>query len=51
VVFTDATQSLLFPNVFVRGLVLEYKEAKTQEWEAAERRWREWVDEGQEGGV
>ena len=31
----------LVPNVHARGLVLEYEEAKTREWEAAERRWRE----------
>jgi hypothetical protein len=34
-------QSTLAPNVFVRGLVLEYTAAQTREWEAAERRWRE----------
>jgi hypothetical protein len=25
-----------------RGQVLEYKAAKTREWQTAERRWREW---------
>ena len=31
----------LVPNVHARGQVLEYEEAKTREWEPAERRWRE----------
>jgi hypothetical protein len=43
-------QAILAPNVFVRGLVLEYTATKTREWAAAEQRWREWVDaEEQEG--
>lgn len=39
----DAAQATLFPNVTLRGLVLEYREAKTREWETAERQWREWA--------
>ena len=31
-----------------RSLVLEYKEAKTREWEAAERSWQQEQDQEQE---
>jgi hypothetical protein len=37
----EPTQAILAPNVLVRGLVLEYKETKKREWEAAERQWRQ----------
>ncbi len=40
---------MLVPNVRARCHVLEYKAAKKREWEAAERRWREW-EEGHEQG-
>jgi hypothetical protein len=45
----DPAGTALFPNVALRGLVIEYVEARTREWEAAERRWQEWVAE-QQGG-
>ena len=38
---TDPTYAMLFPNVMARSQVLEYKEAKTREWEAAERAWQQ----------
>jgi hypothetical protein len=33
---------MLVPNFLVRGFVEAFKAATTVEWEAAERRWREW---------
>ncbi len=45
----EGPQAVLVPNVLARGQVLEYKAAKKREWEAAERRWREWA-EGHEQG-
>lgn len=36
--------ALLAPNVMARSQVLEYREAKTREWKAAERQWREWAE-------
>ena len=41
---------LLLPNVTVRSLVLEFKEATTREWEEAEQRWREQGGEGRGEG-
>lgn len=41
---------LLHPNVTVRSLLLEFKEATTREWEEAEQRWREQSDEGEGEG-
>jgi hypothetical protein len=37
----------IFPNVLVRGFVIE---AATREWEAAERRWQQWNAEQQQEG-
>lgn len=37
----DQTEARLYPNVMARSQVLEYREAKAREWEAAERAWRE----------
>jgi hypothetical protein len=34
--------------VLVRSEVIEFKEAKTREWGAAERRWQEWMEEEQQ---
>ena len=45
----EGPQTMLVPNVRARCHVLEYKAAKKSEWEAAERRWREWA-EGHEQG-
>lgn len=39
--------AVLVPNFLVRSFVAKYKATKTREWEAAERRWREWAAEGQ----
>jgi hypothetical protein len=44
----DEGGAQLFPNVVVRGLMVEYKEAETREWAEAERRWREWAEGQQE---
>jgi hypothetical protein len=38
--FAEA-QSVVAPNVSLRGLVIEYREQKGREWAAAERRWQE----------
>jgi hypothetical protein len=45
----DAADTRLVPNVRARGQVLTYKAAKKQEWEAAEQRWREWMEEQGQG--
>jgi hypothetical protein len=34
--------------VSIRSLVIEYKKARTREWEEAGRRWEAWQDEQQE---
>lgn len=35
----DSVHAALFSNAMARSLVLEFMEAKTREWEAAEQRW------------
>jgi hypothetical protein len=43
---------MLVPNVRARGQLLTYKATKKQEWEAAEQRWREWMNRRRgRGGV
>lgn len=37
----SASQTMLVPNVLVRGQVMDYRQSTTKEWELAER-WREW---------
>jgi hypothetical protein len=41
---------MLVPNFLVRSLVEMYTAAKKQELEAAEQRWREWMEEEEEQG-
>ena len=40
----DAAQATLAPVVMVRSMVLDYKAAKTKEWEAAQARWAAWAE-------
>ena len=40
-VIEDPADARVIPNVTVRALGIEYKEAKMREWEAAERLWME----------
>ena len=42
--------AILAPNVHARALVLEFKEAKTREWEAAMLEWRWQQQEQQAAG-
>lgn len=42
---TDPRLAMLFPNVLARSQALEYREARTREWEAAERAWEEKQEE------
>ncbi len=44
----DPNKIHLYPNVSIRSLAIEYKETKTREWEAAERRWQAWQAQQQQ---
>lgn len=46
----DPAQVQLFPNKTLRTLVIEYREAKRQEWAEAVRRWEEWEAAAHAGG-
>ena len=37
----SAELAILAPNMYARGLVLEFKAATTREWEALQREWEQ----------